>query len=281
MPRSVYVLVLLVASHGFLHAQPAGNLELELPRSSDPPSFAPDRLSKLEIDGKDFTLPRETRRVVSVEPKMGDSVKVVYTFWPNTYTKFVRTKVVKLDKGKVAKASLLEPNPDVPDQIYVIYFPTPPAVVRKMCELAKITKDDVVCDIGCGDGRMVITAVKEFGAKKGIGVDIGADRIKESESNAKKAGVADRIEFKLEDALQRTDWSHVDVVLIYLSDPLNEALRPALQKTLKPGARIVSHRFLMGDWKPDQSINIRATNNYGEDEAYVLHVWTIKGEPKR
>lgn len=254
----------------------AYQLELTLPRSSDPPSWAPDQLSKLHVDGKDFSVPRGTKRELTVTPTKGDTVTVTYEYWPSTYTRFIRTHTVKLAKGKVAKASLLEPNPDVPDKIYVIYFPTPPAVVKKMCELARFTRDDVVYDIGCGDGRMIIMAVKDFGAKRGVGIDIRPDRVKESRANAKKAGLADRIEIKQDDALKRKDWSDANVVLLYLSDPLNEALRPALEKTLKPGSRIVSHRFLMGDWKPDQTVKVRATNNYGEQEDYELHVWTIR-----
>jgi predicted O-methyltransferase YrrM len=252
-------------------------VELELPRSASPPRYAPERVSRLEIDGKDVSTPRLTRRSVAVKLKPGaDSVKVVYTYWPLVYTRVTRTRVVKVEKGQTVKVSLLKADEDHPDKIWVIYVPTPNEVVESMCKLAKIGKDDVVYDIGCGDGRMVIHAVKHFGAKKGVGIDLLPERIKECKANAKQAGVDDRVTFLQKDALTIKDFSEATVVLIYLSNSLNEALRPTLQKTLKPGARIVSHRFLMGKWKPDKSDMIRAQNNSGKMEDFMLHLWTIK-----
>jgi cyclopropane fatty-acyl-phospholipid synthase-like methyltransferase len=255
----------------------APNLDLELPVSEEPPDYAPERVSKLLIDGKDFTKPRVSYRSVKVEPKPGaDSVKVEYTFWPNTYTAITRTRTVKLQKGKLTRASLKKKDPAAPDHIRPIYVPTPDEVVERMCQLAKITKDDVVYDIGCGDGRLVIHAVKKYGAKKGIGIDIDPERIKDCKANASKAGVTDRVTFEVRDALKMTDFSEASVVLLYLGDHLNEALRPTLQKTLKPGARIVSHRFLMGDWKPEHSETIKARDNDGSVTDFNLHRWLIK-----
>ena len=150
----------------------------------------------------------------------------------------------------------------------MIYVPTPDEVVEAMCKLGKVGKDDVVYDIGCGDGRMVIQAVKKFGAKRGVGIDLSAERIKDCNANAKKAEVSDRVTFLQKDALTIKDFSEATVVLIYLSDYLNAALRPTLQKTLKPGAHIVSHRFLMGDWKPETTKVIRATDNDGEKDNF-------------
>jgi dipeptidyl aminopeptidase/acylaminoacyl peptidase len=260
-----------------VYAAEGAILELELPRSADPPSWAPERVSKLEIDGKDYSTPREEKRTVKVEPKKGsDSVTVTYTFWINTYTRIIRTKVVKVENGKTAKVSLLKPDADQPDKIYVIYVPTPQPVVEAMCKLGNIGKDDVVYDIGCGDGRLVITAVKKFGAKKAVGIDISEERIKECRANAKKAGVEDKVTFLHKDALTIKDFSEASVVLMYLTDPLCEALRPTLQKTLKDGSRIVSHRFRMGEWKPDKTEKIRAKDNDGEEDDFELHLWTIK-----
>jgi hypothetical protein len=255
-----------------------GILELELPSSANPPKYARDRVSKLEIDDKDYSVPRLTKRTIAVRLKDGaDSVKVVYTFWPNTYTRITRTKVVKVEKGKTVKVSLMKKDEASPDKIWVIYVPTPPEVVEAMCKLGKIGKGDVVYDIGCGDGRMVIHGVKKFGAKKGVGIDIEAERIKECKANAKTAGVEDRVTFLQKDALTIKDFSEASVVLLYLSAALMEELRPTLQKTLKPGSRIVSHRFLFSDkWKPDRTVTIRAKDNYGEVNEFKLHVWTIK-----
>jgi precorrin-6B methylase 2 len=258
-------------------AKADGVLELALPASEEPPDYAPERVSKLLIDGKDFSKPRSTKRIIAVTLKKGaDSVKVEYTYWPNTYTRFIRTKTVKVEKGKTVKVNMLKADENSPDKIWVIYVPTPEEVVDEMCKIAKIKKDDVVYDIGCGDGRMVIHAVKKYGAKKGVGIDLTPERIKECKVNAKKAKVDDKVSFLQKDALTIKDFSEANVVLIYLSNYLNEALRPTLRKTLKPGARIVSHRFKMGDWKPDSTKTIKAKDNYGDLDDFELHLWTIK-----
>ena len=255
----------------------AGILELKLPASAVPPSHAPERVSKLEIDGKNYSTPRLEKRTLEVDPKKGaGTVTVVYTYWPSAYTRFIRTKVVKVVPGETVKVSFEKADPAVPDKIYVIYFPTPIEVVDAMCKLGNIGKDDVVYDIGCGDGRLVIQAVKKFGAKKAVGIDISAERIEECNANAKKAGVADKVTFLEKDALTIKDFSEATVVLTYTSNPLNEALRPTLQKTLKPGSRVISHRFLMGDWKPKETKTLEAKNNYGNLTEYKLHLWTIE-----
>jgi precorrin-6B methylase 2 len=258
----------------------AGILELSLPESVPPPAWAPDQLYHLEIDGKDVSTPRLTTRSIKVEPKKGaDSVTVVYTYWPTVYIRITRTRVVKVEKGETVKVDFDKPDARHPDKIYVIYVPTPHEVVDAMCKLANVGKDDVVYDIGCGDGRLVIHAVKKYGAKKAVGIDISAERIKESRENAKKAGVADKVTFIQKDALTIKDFSEASVVLLYLGEPLNKALRPALEKTMRPGSRIVSHRFLMGDWKPDKTQTVRAPDNEGDDADFDLHLWTIRKRP--
>jgi predicted RNA methylase len=259
-------------------AKPATvTLDLELPFSVPPPANGKDRVSKLEIDGKDFSTPRTTRRFVEVKIREGaSSVKVVYTFWPTIYTRIIRTRVIAVERGKKIKASLLKADTDNPDKIWVIYVPTPPDVVEAMCKLAAVGRQDDVWDVGCGDGRMVIHAVKEFKAKQGLGIELLPELIRECKANAKKAEVDDRVTFLQKDALTIKDFSEASVVLLYLGDRLNEALRPILQKTLKPGARIVSHRFRMGNWKPDKSQTIRAKDNYGQVKFFTLHLWTIK-----
>jgi cyclopropane fatty-acyl-phospholipid synthase-like methyltransferase len=183
---------------------------------------------------------------------------------------------VALVGGKAIAVDLTKKAPGDSEDIKPIYVPTPQKVVEEMCKLAKVGKDDVVYDIGCGDGRLVITAVKQFKAKKGVGIDIRAELVKKCKDNAKKAGVDDRTEFRAADALKIKDFSEATVVLLYLGDHLNLALRPTLRKTLKPGARVVSHRFLMGDWKPDRTVELRAKNLSDELDDYKLHLWTIK-----
>jgi cyclopropane fatty-acyl-phospholipid synthase-like methyltransferase len=169
---------------------------------------------------------------------------------------------------------------DEPDLIKPIYVPTPNDVVKEMCKLANIGPKDVVYDIGCGDGRLVIKAVKDFGAMKGVGIDIRPELIRDCNENAKNAGVADKVEFREADALKIKDFSEASVVLLYLGDHLNEALKPDLKKSLKPGSRIVSHRFRMGaDWPPDQTFKKKAPDNRGDEAEFELHLWTIP-EPK-
>lgn len=258
-----------------------GNLDLLLPKSQDFKEYQPPRLTKLTIDDKEMSEPLKSSQRVTVQPRPGtSSVKVVYSFWPRAYTNIIRSRVVTLEKGKRVQADLTGEDPAFPDEIKPIYFPTPYSVVEKMCQLGKVGKGDVVYDIGCGDGRLVVMAVEKFHAKRGIGIDIRPELIKECQVNAKKAGVADRTDFRVQDALKIDDLSDASVVLLYLGEHLNEKLRPVLQKTLKPGSRVLSHRFKIGDWAPDQTTKFRGKNNYNEDEDYIIHFWTIKAAGK-
>ncbi|HEV2763660.1 MAG TPA: class I SAM-dependent methyltransferase [Pyrinomonadaceae bacterium] len=149
----------------------------------------------------------------------------------------------------------------------VPYVPTPEPVVNEMLSLAKVSKGDVVYDLGCGDGRLVITAVKKFGARKGVGVDIDPVRVRESNENAQKAGVTDRVKF-VEQDLFETDFSEATVVTLYLLPDVNLRLRPKLLKELKPGTRIVSHAFDMGDWKPEKVVTV-------EPGGQTIYFWTV------
>jgi predicted RNA methylase len=129
-----------------------------------------------------------------------------------------------------------------------------------MLKLAKVTKNDVVYDLGCGDGRIVITAAKKYGAT-GTGVDINPQRIKEANKNAAEALVTDKVKF-VEGDLFETDFSKATVVTLYLLPAVNLRLRPILLSQLKPGTRIVSHAFDMGDWKPEQKIEVNGSSIY-------------------
>jgi precorrin-6B methylase 2 len=131
----------------------------------------------------------------------------------------------------------------------VPYVPTSPQVVNAMLTLAEVTKDDVVYDLGSGDGRIVIAAARDFGAR-GVGVDSNPVRINESRENAKRENVEDRVEFH-EQNLFETDISEADVIAIYLLNSVNLKLRPKFLEELRPGTRIVSHAFDMDDWEPD------------------------------
>jgi ribosomal protein L11 methylase PrmA len=146
----------------------------------------------------------------------------------------------------------------------VIFVPTPQEVVDAMLKLAKVTKNDVVYDLGSGDGRIPITAAKTYGAR-GVGIDIDPQRIKEATENLKTAAVGDRVKFLNQD-LFTTDISEATVVTLYLLPSLNLKLLPKLNKELKPGTRIVSHAFDMGDAKPLETLNVNGR---------TVYFWTI------
>ncbi|HYM48891.1 MAG TPA: class I SAM-dependent methyltransferase [Burkholderiaceae bacterium] len=146
----------------------------------------------------------------------------------------------------------------------VPYVPTPIAVVDAMLDLAKVAKSDAVYDLGCGDGRIVVRAASRFGCR-GVGVDLNPERVKEAKENAAKAGVTALTLFEVGDVFE-FDFSPATVVTMYLLPSVNLRLRPRLLKELKPGTRVVSHDFHMGDWAP------QVTREVGRSRIYL---WTI------
>jgi len=147
----------------------------------------------------------------------------------------------------------------------VEFIPTPQAVVDAMLDLARVTAEDVVYDLGSGDGRIVITAAQRYGAR-GVGIEIDPDLVARATANAEAAGVADRVRFVTGNIFD-ADISGATVVTLYLLQSLNERLRPKLVRELPPGARIVSHVFSMGpEWPPLQSTSI---------EGHPVFLWTI------
>jgi ubiquinone/menaquinone biosynthesis C-methylase UbiE len=149
-------------------------------------------------------------------------------------------------------------TPDVP------YVPTPQEVVDEMLKLANVHKGDVLYDLGCGDGRIVITAAKRYGIRA-VGVDINPERIAEATENAKREGVLDRVKF-IQGDLFETKFSDATVMTLYLLPAVNLKLKPRLLAELKPGARVVSHSFDMGDWQPDKTVDI---------DYRKIYLWTI------
>lgn len=156
--------------------------------------------------------------------------------------------------------------PDVP------YLPTTEQAVQAMLKLAGVKSGDIVYDLGCGDGRIVVAAAKDFGARA-VGIDINPERIAEARANAKKAGVEDRVRFEEAD-LFTADIRDATVVTLFLLSSVNQRLRPKLQADLQPGTRVVSNTFDMGDWKPDREATVEGV----DDNAYFsrkLYLWTI------
>lgn len=151
------------------------------------------------------------------------------------------------------------------------FVATPPDVVDRMLALASVTSRDVVYDLGCGDGRIVIAAAQKFGAR-GVGVDIDPVRIAEARSNAARQQVEHLVTFRLQDALE-TDVSEATVVTLYLLSAQNVALRPRLTRQLRPGTRIVSHNFAMGDWEPD-GVDVFTS---ADGQSRTLYLWKTDG----
>ena len=154
------------------------------------------------------------------------------------------------------------------------FVPTPQDVVDRMLELAGVTENDVVYDLGCGDGRIVITAARRFGAR-GVGVDIDPRRIAESNANAAQAGVQHLVRFVEQDAMT-VDVSEATVVTLYLLSSSNAKLRPLLTSQLPAGARIVSHAFSMGDWPADEVDRFEDVRG----NTRTLYLWRHDGTPR-
>jgi tRNA G37 N-methylase Trm5 len=158
-----------------------------------------------------------------------------------------------------------------PSRLDVPYVPTPQEVVDRMLDMAKVGKNDVLYDLGCGDGRIVVTAAKARGAR-GTGIDLNPVRIAEAKENAKTAGVADRVNFKVGDLFQ-ADVSPATVVTLYLLPSVNVKLRPRLWQQLKVGTRVVSHAFDMGpEWPPEKKEDV---------DGRTVYYWTITQANKR
>ena len=167
--------------------------------------------------------------------------------------------IVALGLTLAAQAQTASRTPDVG------FVPTPEDVVAGMLRLARVKRSDVVYDLGSGDGRIVIQAAKRYGAR-GVGIDIDPERIEEASRNARAAKVSDRVRFLNQDLFD-SDLGEATVVTLYLLPRLNLKLRPKLLSELKPGTRVVSHGFDMGDWKPDGVAQIGPT---------TIYLWTVK-----
>jgi len=177
--------------------------------------------------------------------------------WPRRIPAFLLLSLLAL-----VNASTAQVRPEVP------YVPSDDRVVDEMLAVANVGKDDVLYDLGSGDGRIVITAAKKFGTR-GVGVDIDPERVKEANENAAKAGVTDRVRFVQQDLFQ-TDFREATVVTLYLLPSVNMRLRPKLLSDLKPGTRVVSHNYDMGDWTPLKTIVVTLP-----EDTHTVYYWIV------
>jgi uncharacterized protein (TIGR03000 family) len=267
------IFLLLTAS---LPAPTQATLPATPPRTAVLTLTTPTYDTEIEVDGRPLA-GSGTSRTFETPPLTPDRTyqsTIVARWAPNTYTKMTRTKIVRARAGDRLTIDLSADDPA--DRVSVIYVPTPDFVVDAMVKLAGVTPNDVSYEPGVGDARITIAAVKG-GARRAVGIDLDPERVKESRANVAAAGLADRIDIRLGDALEQPDLKSMTVVFLYMGDHFNMLIRPYLWKQLPVGARIVSHRFLMGDWKPDQTITVN--DEYGMP--YEVHLWTITEAQKK
>jgi uncharacterized protein (TIGR03000 family) len=236
--------------------------------------------AELKIEGKDTKTPEKTPAVREFEtPEINAGALYEYTFsatWrPNNYTVLTRTKTVEFKGGDDVVADLTKVDPKNPDKAVIRWVPTPDDVVAEMVKLAAVKDGDVVYEPGPGDGRVLIAGVKA-GAKKAVGIELDAKKVQEAKDNVKKAGLEKQITIIEGDALKDRDYGEASVVFLYMGNEFNNLLRPILEKQLKPGTRIVSHRFVLGDWAPDRSITVMGADG----DEYRLHLWIVKDAKK-
>jgi len=180
------------------------------------------------------------------------------------------TDVAKSNASSVQSSSRKKRLLRKPD---VIYYPTPPETVVEMLRMAGIKKGDVLYDLGSGDGRIPIAAAKQYGIRA-VGIEIDPKLVTEAEENARLANVSQLVRFRNEDMF-RVNYSEATIVTLYLSEKLNVLLRPKLLSELRPGSRIVSHDFRMGDWKPEQTIRVPWGKLYR-----TVYLWTVPARRK-
>ena len=180
-----------------------------------------------------------------------------------------------------------QPLTPLEEELEVPYVPTHEKVVAEMLKVAEVGENDILYDLGSGDGRIVITAAKEFGAR-GVGIDIDPARITEARENAVKAGVADKVKFLQQDLFE-TDIREATVVTLYLLPEVNLRLRPKLLSDLKPGTRVVSHNHDMGDWTPLKTLKVRVpqentilkTLNAPLLQEHTIYYWVVPPRTSR
>lgn len=210
-----------------------------------------------------------------IEPGKEYEYEFVTVWRPNNYTTLTRTKNITFKAGDAIDIDLTKEDKKNPDKAVIRWVPTPDDVVEEMMKLGGVKKGDVVYEPGPGDGRVLIAAVKK-GADKAVGIEIDPKKVEEARDNVKKAKLEKQVTIIEGDALKDRDYSEATVVMLYMGNEFNNLLRPVLEKQLKPGTRIVSHRFVFGDWKPDETKTVTGADM----DEYKLHLWVVKGDKK-
>jgi len=231
----------------------------------------------LMIEGKKTAPTGTTREFETPEIDSGKAYEYSFsvTWRPNNYTTLTRTKNIEFKGGDAVDVDLTKEDKKNPDKAVIRWVPTPDDIVEEMLKLGSVKDGDVVYEPGPGDGRVLIAAVKK-GAKKAVGIEIDPKKVVEAMENVKKAKLEDKIKIIEGDALKDRDYSEATVVMLYMGNEFDALLRPILEKQLKPGTRIVSHRFTFGDWQPEKSITVTGADG----DEYKLHLWVVKGDKK-
>ena len=267
----------------------AGLLALAFAASPGASAQAPPVKSKIKVtvpqDDAELLIESKATKTTGLTreydtPPLEAGKRYEYTFlarWrPNNYTVMTRPRTVQFTAGEDVVVDLAKELPGGKDRAEVRYLATPEDIVDEMIKVAKVTKEDVVFEPGCGDGRILVAAVKA-GAKKGVGIELDKERVKEAKGIVKTANLTDRIEIREGDALEAKDFTDATLVVLYMGEQFNLLIRPALLRDLKVGSRIVSHRFLMNDWKPDETKKV-----VGQDGMdYEVHLWKVTDEAKK
>ena len=180
-------------------------------------------------------------------------------------TRVTRNGAATIQRSRQKKRRLRKPD--------VIYYPTPPETVTEMLRMAKIKKGDVLYDLGSGDGRIPIAAATQYGIRA-VGIEIDPKLVTEADENARQASVSQLVRFRNEDMF-RVNYNEATIVTLYLSEKLNVLLRPKLLRELRPGSRILSHDFRMGDWKPEETVRVPWGKLYR-----TVYLWTVPARRK-
>ena len=235
----------------------------------------------VKVNGKKIDVTGDTLTYkVSLEKGKEAKFKILADIQPNNYTHIVRTKEITIKGGENVnvKVEMTHEQPfdelTKADEITVRYVPTPDDIVDEMCKLAKVGKNDVVYDLGCGNCVMLIRPIEKFGAKRGVGIEYDPKVIEEyALPNVKKHKMEKKIEVREGDMLklQPKDLEDATVVLLYIGDDLGKRVSPVLKNSLKPGSRIVSHRFSLGDWEPEKTLKIKGADG----DEYVILLWVV------